>query len=396
MRKAIIIVFILAGFGLNAQKNHTIESMNAFSFKLLDQLQNNTDNCFFSPFSIYGALSMTYAGAKEQTRLDLEKVLEFSEKDSIIQNFHDLSNSLEMERELSFLSSNSLWSQKNLKIEKSYIKLVQQQYNAKVENVNFAEEKDREKGRLEINQWIDKQTKGNLPNFISKGVLDESTTMILINAVYFNALWNTAFLPENVNNQVFFVSDKDSVGCQMMHLSFESFYFEDDSMQILEIPYQNNKATMLVFLPKKGVSTKNIDYDYYKKVSKSMNSHLINLTFPKFKMQVSYELSDYLKKMGLKSAFEPGADFSGITGNKNLILDKIIHKSILDVSEKGTEAASSTAVISMRSTKLVKDEVNFVANRPFYFLIKQKTENLILFMGYLASPANGGIQVPKN
>jgi serpin B len=396
MKKAITIVLILACLGLKAQKNNTIESMNFFSFKLLEQLHNNADNCFFSPFSIYGALSMTYAGAKENTRQGFEKCLGFSEKDSIIQNFRLLSNSLETEREISFLSSNSLWSQKNLKIEKQYSKLVQQYYNAKAENVNFAEEKDREKARLEINQWIEKQTKGILLNFIPKGVLDESTTMILINAVYFNALWNTEFLSENVKNQAFFVTDNDSANCQMMHLAFESLYFEDDSMQILEIPYQNNKASMLVFLPKKGTGKKSIDYDYFKKVSKLMNPQTVNLTLPKFKMEVSYELSDYLKKMGLKQAFEPGADFSGITGNKNLILDKIIHKSILDVSEKGTEAASSTAVISMRSTKLAKDEINFFANRPFYFLIKQKPENMILFMGYLASPFNGGISVPTN
>jgi serpin B len=159
-------------------------------------------------------------------------------------------------------------------------------------------------------------------------------------------------------------------------------------MQVVEIPYQNKSSSMIIFLPKSDskITTENFNYEYLKKVGKSMVIRDVILSIPKFNMAVNYELSEGLKKMGLKSAFEPGADFSGITGNKSLLLDKILHKSVIEVSEKGSVAASSTAVISMRSTKIAREVVEFKANRPFYFMIKQNSGNLILFMGYLAKP----------
>jgi len=371
-----------------AQKNSSIESINRFSFKILKQIQNQKNNCFYSPLSIYEALSMAYAGARENTKLEMEKVMGINDTENFHQNFLELTNSLGLEREFTLLISNSLWLQKSLKPEKEYIRLVEGNYKAKVEDVNFASENDREKARLKINEWIEKQTKGNLPDFMPKGLIDESTITILINAVYFNALWNTIFPEEKLSTENFIVSVDDSVKCRMMNLTFDTNYYEDEMMQVLEIPYQNKKSTMMVFLPKKGIedSTLIFDYDYLKKVASSMSSHKVNLSLPKFKMATSYELSESLKNMGLKAAFEPGADFSGITGNKSLILDKVLHKSVIDVSEKGTEAASSTAVISMRSTTIVKESIEFKANRPFYFLIKENPGHLIFFMGYLARP----------
>ena len=383
----LISVFIILENSI-AQKNICTESINTFAFRLLEQLQNNKENCFYSPFSVFDALSMTYSGSKENTKMEFEKVLDIQSGGNIHQNLLELSNDLGLERDFTFLSSNSLWLQKSLKPEKNFIKNAEEEYKAKIENVDFSGEHDREKARTQINEWVEKQTKGNLLNFIPKGILDESTIMLIVNAVYYNAGWLTEFDSDKITSDFFKVSSNDSVKCQMMNLRFETNYFEDENMQVIEIPYQNKKSSMLVFLPKKngGFNSRIFNYDYYKKISGQLINQEVRLSFPKFKMAVNYELAEYLKKMGLKSAFEPGADFSGITGNKSLMLDKILHKSVIDVSEKGTEAASSTGVISMRSTKIEKQLVGFIADRPFYFIIKQNAGSLILFMGYLSRP----------
>jgi serpin B len=371
-----------------AQKSQITESINRFSFKIQEQVHNDKENCIYSPFSIFGALSMTYAGARENTKLEMEKALEINDKAEVHHDFLELSSSLGFEREISFLSSNSLWLQKSLKPEKDYVKLIEEMYKAKVENVNFSNETDREKSRVKINDLIDNQTKGMLPNFIPKGFLDESTIMVLINAIYFNSLWQNEFPSDKVSTGSFMLATKDSVPCKMMNIHFETNYYEDSLMQLVEIPYQNRKASMLVFLPKIGAKAtpSNFNYEYFKKICASMSARQLTLALPKFKISANYELSESLKNIGMKSSFAPGADFSGITGNKSLILDKVLHKSVIDVSEKGTEAASSTAVISMRSTKIEKEPAVFIANRPFYFLIKQNPGNLILLMGYLAKP----------
>jgi serpin B len=386
-RIIIIIVFAFTTLAIKAQ-NPNIESINRFSFKILEQVNKGNENCFYSPFSIFGALSMTYAGAGENTKLEMEQVLELTSKENIHQSFKQLTDAFALEREISFLSSNSFWVQKNIKIEKKYTELLHKFYAAKIENVNFVQDNDREKTRLQINDQVEKDTKGNLKDFIPKGIIQESTLMLIINAVYFNAQWNTEFPEEKITSEKFHTSSGDSTDCKMMYQLIETGYYEDEQVQVLELPYQGNKASMILFLPKEP-SKKGSDFfnfDSYSKVLPTLKQRPVEVSIPKFRLETSYELSESLVKMGMKSAFAPGADFSGITGSKGLILDKVLHKSVVDVSEKGTEASSATAVISMRSTKIGQEPVKFNANRPFYFIIKQNPGNMILFMGYLAKP----------
>jgi serpin B len=390
MKNLITIFFLLAFVTTSvSQRNETKESINSFSFKLFEQVYLKSDNCFFSPYSIFGALSMTYAGAKENTRLEMGKALEISNKDAVHSEFKALNSNIMLNREVQFLSSNSIWLQKNFKLDKTFSNQVEENYQAKSKNVDFANENDREKARKEINTWVDKQTKGNISNFIKPGILSENTAMLLVNAVYFKSIWQTEFLPKDTKDEKFLASSGDSVICKMMNNDLKTHYYEDEMAQVVEIPYENNKASLIVFLPKDLNKTdlKSFDYNYLTKASQSFGLKEVQLSLPAFKLEVDYELSDAMKKMGIKSAFEPGADFSGITGQKDLIISSILHKSIIEVSEKGTEASSTTAVISMRSTAIPsKGPVIFKADHPFLFIIRDNSTAVILFMGYMAHP----------
>ncbi len=389
--KNLILIFIMLAF-VNvcfSQKNEARESINTFSFKLFEQINVKSDNCFFSPYSVFGALSMTYAGAKEQTKLDIEKTLGIKNGDSIHSQFKTLTNSIGLNREVQFLSSNSIWLQKNFKLEKSYSKQVEENYLAKSKNIDFENENDREKARKEINIWVDKQTKGNIAEFIKPGILSESTSMVLINAVYFKSMWQTEFLASSTKEENFLAPTGDSVVCKMMHNVIKTHYYEDELAQVVEIPYENNKASLMVILPKvdKPADLKLFNYQYLEKASNAFGLKDVQLSLPGFRLDVDYELSDALKKMGMKSSFDPGANFSGITGNKDLIISNILHKAIIEVSEKGTEASATTAVISMRSTTLPnKGPVIFKADHPFIFIIKDNSTGVFLFMGYMAHP----------
>ncbi len=387
--KNLVIILILLSFATVSfsQKNAVQESINNFSFKLFDQLYVKSENCFFSPFSVFGALSMTYAGAKEKTKLDIEKTLEIRDSSVVHSDFKSLTNNIMLNREVQFLSSNSIWLQKNFKLDKDYSKQIEENYMAKSKNVDFAKEDEREKARKEINGWVDKQTKGNISNFIKPGILSESTIMILINAVYFKSIWQTEFLAKDTKVEKFLAASGDSVNVNMMNNEIKTHYFEDELAQVIEIPYENNKASLLVILPKDKniVDIKAFDYRYLTKASLAFGLKDVMLGLPGFKLEVDYELSDAMKKIGMKSSFEAGADFSGITGEKDLIISNILHKSIIEVSEKGTEASSTTAVISMRSTTIPnKAPVVFKANHPFIFIIKDNSTGTILFMGYMA------------
>ena len=233
-RIIIIIAFAFATLPINAQ-NPNIESINRFSFKILEQLHQENENCFYSPYSIFGALSMTYAGAGENTKLEMQQVLEIKGNENPHQNFKQLTEAFSLEREISFLSSNSLWVQKNIKIEKKYTELLYKFYAAKIENVNFVQENDREKTRIQINEQVEKDTKGNLKDFIPKGIIQESTLMLIINAVYFNALWNTEFPEDNIASKKFHTGSGDSIDCNMLYQLIETGYFENEQVQVLEL-----------------------------------------------------------------------------------------------------------------------------------------------------------------
>jgi len=389
MKKIISVAFMMFIIITSySQKNSTKESINSFSFKLFDQVYTKNENCFFSPFSIYSALSMTYAGAKNNTKDEMERVLEISNSDNHHSSLKGLTASTGLNREFVFLSSNSIWLEQRMKMEREYTKEVEENYQAKCKSVDFTSESDREKVRKEINAWVEKKTSNNILEFIKPGVLSESTSMLLVNAVYFNAIWETEFLPNHTKDDKFLSAKGDSVNCKMMNANIKANYHEDELAQIVEIPYEANKASLLVILPRDTTNSDftNFNFQYVNKSMELLTAKEVKLSFPAFKMDVDYDLADVMKKMGMKSAFEYGADFSGITGKKDLIISSLLHKSVIDVSEKGTKASSTTAVIASRSTSVAKEPVTFKANHPFIFLIRDNTTGVILFMGYMANP----------
>ncbi|MFN8256674.1 MAG: serpin family protein [Bacteroidales bacterium] len=390
MKKKLILFLLIVHCGsMISQVNMAQESINSFSFKLFNQLYSKNENCFFSPYSAFGALSMVYTGAKGETKRDIEKALEIKNGEDFLTGYKSLSGNIQLDRETRLLSSNSIWLQKSLKLEKEYSKLVDENFQAKCKNVDFTNPQDREKTRNEMNELVEKHTAGNIKSFLKPGVLDESTSMVLINAVYFKANWQVEFSEKETSQARFLSAKGDSVDCRMMKTNLKTKYFEDGFAQWLEIPYENNKVSMIVILPKDSSKTevKDVNLEYLTGSLKAMTMKEVDLHLPAFKLSVDYEFSDPLKKIGLKSAFEPGADFSGIVGKKDLVLNKILHKSVIEVNEKGTEASSSTAVIAMRSTKLPSQgPVVFRADHPFVFIIRDNNSNVNLFIGYLANP----------
>ncbi|KAF3773982.1 putative serpin-like protein [Nymphaea thermarum] len=105
---------------------------------------------------------------------------------------------------------------------------------------------------------------------------------------------------------------------------------------------------------------------------------------PKFKISHDFEASEVLKQMGLFLPFSGQAELTEMVdlplGNK-LFVSGVFHKSFIEVNEEGTEAASATgAVISTRSAP--RPPVDFVADHPFLFLIREELTGVLLFVGH--------------
>ncbi|HXP49269.1 MAG TPA: serpin family protein, partial [Bacteroidia bacterium] len=129
------------------------------------------------------------------------------------------------------------------------------------------------------------------------------------------------------------------------------------------------------------------DIAYYKKVIPMLKKVAVDVSLPKFKTTLSFDISAVLSKMGMPLAFSPiAADFSGMTGNKDLFIGKVLHKAFIEVDERGTEAAAATAVMMELSSMRFRNPVIFNADHSFMFVISDNTSGSILFMGQIVNP----------
>lgn len=375
---------------LIAQKNNTAKNINNLSFNLLANINTESKNVLFSAYSISNALAMTYVGAKDSTKLEMGKILFPYNENNISKGFYRLNESLGFNKKIQLFSANAIWLENAYKLKKVFKKIIAEDFMSKVNKANFSTKKGREKAKKEINSWVEKTTKGKIADFLTPKVLSESTTLVLVNAIYFYSNWDVKFAKANTYKAKFETSTENISECDYMTDTSNFLYYSNDLLSAVEIPYQNNEASLIILLPNNASNNLSdlVDYQYFAKLYPKLKNEKVALHLPKFKLESKYELNSYFKKMGLVSAFKPTANFSGITGKKEIHISNVIHKATVEINESGTKASAATAVITTRSAIIGKKTkpILFKANHPFVFLIREKSTGTILFIGNLAKP----------
>ncbi len=166
-------------------------------------------------------------------------------------------------------------------------------------------------------------------------------------------------------------------------------YTETEILQVLELPYEGDELVMLIFLPKAGslkATEDALTFTKNNELKTGLVKEKVEVYLPKFKFANKYFMTKDLKQMGMPLAFSDAADFSGITGRKDLYISDVIHQAFIDVNEEGTEAAAATAVVMARAMFKPAEPKIFKADRPFIFLIEEKTTGNILFIGRVSDP----------
>ena len=170
----------------------------------------------------------------------------------------------------------------------------------------------------------------------------------------------------------------------------EIFLSGDNEASMLKMNYTDDAASMYIIMPKENVDIdeyiSKLDFNKFEKLEKSLMKQKAEVSLPKFKIESRFELKKVLMEMGIKAAFSKSADFSKMNGKSNLLIDEVIHKTFVEVSEKGTEAAAATAVIVREKSMAIKDNPKVIVNRPFVFVIKENKNNAILFIGKYVKP----------
>ncbi len=377
----------------DALQNQTVvDGNNTFAFELFLKSGKDKENVFMAPISISAALAMTYAGAKTETEKQMSNVLHFNlNQKNFHKEFKTLIDSLILlnKKGLDLKIANSLWIQKDYVFLKEYLDFINTYYKTSVNKADF--KKQTEKSRLDINKWVELQTNNKIKQLIKPNVLTQLTRLVIVNAIYFNGTWDYKFDSKKTKNNNFLIDGKNNVSVPFMNIVEKYRYLENDYFQLIDIPYKNRSASMIILLPKKkdGIAgiEKFMNWKQIEELTNSMIFERINLNLPKFNMISEFELKDVLSALGMPITFTNEADFSGITGKTDLKIDKVIHKTFINVNETGTEAAGSTAVVLIEKSGPPKDPIDFNVNHPFIFLIKDNINNCILFLGKVSNPS---------
>jgi serpin B len=370
-----------------------INANNQFALDLYSELRKSAkgENVFFSPYSISTALAMTYEGARGKTAEEMQSVFHFPTdgqlRKSAFAAIHNQLNKPDSKFKLSI--ANSLWAQKDSKFLSEYLTTLQQYYAAKATNLDFVSAT--EESRKTINKWVEDKTNNKIKDLLSLGSLDATTRLVLTNAIYFKGTWIRQFDKSQTKDGDFRVSATNTIKVPMMRRADKDAtfnYAETSDLQILEMPYEGERLSMLVLLPKGDLSLlePSLSLDKINDWKSKLREQRVDVLMPKFTLDTKYSMKETLTQMGMPTAFDGDrADFSGMTGRKSLRISAVIHQAFVDVNEEGTEAAAATAVV-MSGKSVPRPVPIFRADHPFIFVIQDKENGNILFIGRVVNP----------
>ncbi len=375
-----------------------VDGGNQFALDLYQRMRSIKGNLFFSPSSISTALAMAYAGAAGETEAEMAKTLHFRMSK---ERLHEAMTALQAfwktpdkKTGIRLNLANRLWGQQSYEFLPEFMTVTRDQYGAELARLDFAQS---EAARQTINGWVQQQTQDKITDLIPAGSISADTKLVLTNAVYFHGIWTDPFKKNVTKDQDFFIAATDKIKVPMMHRSDAFRYGAIDDLQILEMPYGDGSLSMVLLLPSKIDGLAELEAKLTFQNLRSWTASVrqeeeVKVYLPRFKTTSQFEISGMLQAMGMKSAFDAStADFSGMTGGKDLFISAAIHKAFVDVNEEGTEAAAATGII-MAPTAAVIDEPKpppvFRADHPFVFMIRDNRNQAILFLGRIMNPLN--------
>jgi serpin B len=379
--------------GLPAQQTLELsisQRNNMFAIDLLKSFGENSENIVVSPFSISSAMALAYAGAAGSTKNEMAKVLHFYPGQKKFHlGFSKLQQSVLARAKdgIQLIIANNLWIQEGYHFRKRFINLLEKHYQIDINQADFSGG-NREDIRKEINQWAFEKTRENIADLIAPGVLTEDTRLVLANAIHFKGYWLSVFDPHLTRQEYFTNFDGQKVIADFMIRRGEYAYFDGNTFKSLKLPYAGENFSMIIILPDSNVALpefkKTFSSEVFESALENMTYRDVQVMIPRFRTETQSNLEHIFARMGMPEAFTQNADFSGMTGRRDLKIDKIVHQAAIEVGEQGTEAAAATAVVMVQKSLPVFDDeppLLFKTDRPFLFFIIENTTGSILFAG---------------
>ena len=381
----------------NYNNNKIIYEDNNFNLNLIKKVNiNKHENYLISPYSIEIALNMLKEGASGNTLTEIEQVVGS-------RNINDIT----VKDHVSVANAGFIKNEYKKYVKKEYYQILKDKYNSEILYDDFKTPKV-------INDWVNEKTNGMIKDILDN--MNEYFVLGIANALAIDVEWDSPFDCSKTISQKFTKEDGSSFNTEMMHASFKyegTKYLKNDNATGVIIPYKKynlktgkediengNNLEFIAILPNDSVSNyiNNLtseELDILLLSAEEASDKLtINISLPRFKYDYKLDnFIDVLKEMGIKEVFDSEkADLTNIIERNettgNIFVGEVIHKTHIDLNEKGTKAAAVTyaGIFSNGAMSEEKRKVNIIFNKPFIYMIRNSETKDLLFFGTIYEP----------
>ncbi len=369
----------------NAKPDVQLSEVNSialtdFAVRLFQASVEEGKNTLISPLSVLSALAMTANGAKGETLSQMEAVLGMS-TDKLNDYFSSYMKALPQGDKYKLNLANSIWfrDDERFTVNDDFLQINADYFDADIYKIPFEN-----KAVKDINNWVKEKTDGMIPEILDE--IKKDDIMYLVNALAFEAEWANIYTRDDVRRGTFTTEDGKKQEAEYMH-GTEHIYLQDDHATGFVKYYKEGKYAFVALLPNKGVSVeeyvKGLDGEYLNTLlTNGLNTSVVT-TIPKFEMESNLEMTDILREMGMKDAFTPSANFSGLgtTTREYILIDRVLHKTFISVAEKGTKAGAATMVAVADGTSAMLERKEVYLDRPFVYMLIDFESKVPFFIG---------------
>lgn len=367
--------------------------MTEFALALYGEMAMDGGNTVVSPLSVSIATAMLEAGAAGETRAEIAAATRIGLPEEELHTdlrelLRELTARVNHWAELSF--ANGVWVDRRCKPSGDYGRLMAECYGAVPGTLRFG--KDPEGASAQINGFVSGHTRGRIPSVVSPEMFTDDTRLVLADVVYFLGAWEHRFRRESTKEEPFHPDGRSAVPVPLMYRTMHTRLYQDEAVQVLEMPFQGSGLSMLVVLPASSLKLADIEARLSPALLSTWVQGLarqdVDVAIPRFEVSRRIDLIPLLSRMGMRRSFtELSAELPGLCSDPNVFVDLARHQAVLGISEEGTEAAAATVYkATLGLDGMPRGPLPFRADRPFMFILQDMERGTILFIGRFVDP----------
>jgi serine protease inhibitor len=368
-------------------------ALSAFSAELFTTLApSSTGNLVCSPYSVAVALGMAVQGARGATAAQILDVLHSADALALADGLSAIDSALTADSgsawnsaEIEWASGNSLWGQRGVRWEQSFLDVLARDFGTGVRVVDYQQTAA---ARSKINDWVAQQTRQRIPELVPPGALRADTRLTLVNAIYLKAPWQKPFPGGGTRDAAFHRLDGSTVTSRLMDGTVGTRFAGGPGWEAVDLPYAGAELAMAVVVPQAGRFAeveRSVTGEWLSALLADLRPGPVRVRLPRWTSRTQFDLAGVLSGMGMPIAFTDDADFSAMAAEEALKVSAVLHEGYIAVDEEGTEAAAATAMV-MRTLSVAAEPRLVVADRPFLYLIHDLRTRTPLFVGRVLDP----------